>query len=304
MLRLVILVLITGCGALEPKKATVAVPLDMSRLEKKIDIYSEELGKHRDEFGFIMTDACDSTLFSGLLSAALPGTVDLPIARGPLGEWHRRPRQDCGPHWGNSRSTFSRDMMIGVLYYLWYNKDLDAAVDLMELLRSNFYYMPGEGTAGELLMNPAIMNTLAQIIKDLGGDEYKIELALPVVFGRSPGYVAHLTALHIHLRGQVMGRISAHNLDIIEYHRARQPRNPLFHAVYHKYLDGNMQAVVNLLLNDSVYPEGRTPTTLDRCSPWVIERDFSVRDWGPCPDRPVKEHTGAELLVIYHLFLK
>ena len=304
LVTILICLLLVDCGTFSPKPRT-PTPVDhLGRLKDKAALYTElmETNGHRDAHGFIGTKHCDATLFSGLLSAALRD-VDLTVARNGK-QWFRRPNQDCGSAWENSRSTISRDMMLGVFYHMWYTRDLDSAVALMDQLKSNAYFLEGQGTPGELFMIPTFMNTLAELILGLDGPRYSLELNLPAIFGKDTGYVAHLTVWHILLRGNILNKIHALDMDVLEFHALRSPLNPLFQAAYHKYLDGNMTYVVQLLLNSSEWPHDRLPTTKGHCDDWPISRDHTPGDWGPCRlDNPV-EHSGAELVVLYHLLLK
>jgi hypothetical protein len=304
-LFLIFLIFLTSCGTVFKKKETTSPTSQLILLENKSALYVDLIQDegHQDAQGFIMTSHCDATLFSGLFAAARP---DLLIniraaASADLSQWFRRPGQDCGSAFGNSRSTISRDMMLGVFWYIWKAKDLEAAEILMEQLRTNFYQLEGQGTAGELLMTPALINTLAQLILALGGKRYSIELMFPAVFGKGVGYVSHLTAWHILLRGDMLGHITEAELDILEFHKNRNPLNPLFQAAYHKYVDGNQDKAIKLLLNSSEWPSNKLPTTEEHCSDWPIQRDAGD-DWEPC--NPVNTHTGAELVILYELLIK
>ena len=300
---LITLILLFNC-ATHRKNKTEYTSLQ-SELSRKSEVYSELVNSHRDEHGFIMTEKCDALLFSGLLSASLPGTINILAARDDTGAWHRRPNHDCSPSIGNSRSTISRDMILGLFWHLYKNKDLDTAIELIEDLRSNAYKLRGQGTLGELLVNPSMLSTLAHIILKLDGPRYPIELAMPAVFGKHDGFVAHLTVWHILLRGELLGEIPDSHFTILQWQKDRQPNNPLFQAAYNKYLTGNQTDSILLLLDSAEWPADRLPTTNEHCSDWVIERDYSEKDWSACgPEKPFKEHTGAELIIIYNLIIK
>ena len=305
MIRLfIILLLLVGCGYFKEPKEPTSTP-NLGMLDIKSKLYTKlVLLDHSDSHGFIMTDKCDATLFSGLFAAAVPSLkIDIRAAANQdLTQWYRRPNHDCGPEFNNSRSTISRDMILGVLWYMYKSKDLVAAEALMEQLVNNNYLLKGEGTVGELLMTPALLSTLAKIIEKLGGKTYNPEIDYVAVFSETTGYVAHLTVWHILLRGELFGKISESSFDILSYHRNRNPLNPLFQAAYHKYKDGNQTNAVNLLLDNKEWPSNRLPTTSEHCSEWPIERDYTPNNWEACS--PVKEHTGAELVIIYNLIIK
>ncbi len=301
MYRLLIFLLV-GCGTFQPKPT---VPSDKLReLAIKSNRYADLISSHQDSNGFIMTEHCDATLFSGLLSAALPASkIDIrAAANDELDQWYRRPDKDCGPAFGNSRSTISRDMILGILWYMLKNKDVEAAEKLMSQLYNNSWLLKGDGSIGELLVNPSLIGTLANIIKKIGGTSYPEQLLLPASFNKTEGFVAHLTVWHILLRGELFKEIPESHLDILKYHRDRNPRNPLFQAAYHKYTDGNQEVAIDLLLDNNEWPSHSLPTSREHCSDWPIQRDYTEKDWGSC--EPVVEHTGAELILIYQLIIK
>lgn len=291
----IISLLISSCGAVAPKSNTVR----SLQLEKKADLYLEQM--HRDEHGFIMTDHCDATLFSGLLGAATKDVALRAAASEDLKQWYRRPNKDCSPSLGNSRSTVSRDMILGAMWWMWKNKDLQAAETLLRDLKSRAYYLRGEGTPGELLMNTSMMSTLAHIVLRLGGPRYELELALPVIFGKDTGFIAHLTVWHILLRGELNGTITSNQFGILQHHARRNPLNPLYQAAYYKYFSGDQSVAIRLLLDNAEWPADRLPTTEQHCEPWPVMRDYTEKDWGSCS--PFKEHTGAELIAIYRLII-
>lgn len=275
---------------------------DLTLLKDKSQRYIGLVSKYQDKDGFIMSDKCDSLLFSGLLAAARPDlSINIKAAKKD-GAWNRRSTHDCGPKFKNSRSTISRDMMLGYMWYLYKSNSLNLAIELMDELKSNFYMLKGDGTPGELFMLPAYMNTLAEMIKKLGGKEYNLELLMPASFQSKPeGYVAHLTVWHIHLRGQILGEIPSKNKEILDFLTNKNPKNPLFVALQSHYSNGNQSEAIKLLMDTQEWPNYKLPTTSNHCDDWPIQREYTDRDWGVCT--PMKIHTGMELVIIYELIL-
>lgn len=302
MFKYIILLILFSCGKSGIKSSTNSN--DLSSLTDKSSFYVEQIQERKqDSNGFIMTEKCDSLLFTGLLSAARPDlNINVSAAKRD-GKWNRRPTHDCGPEFGNSRSTISRDMMIGYFWHLWRAKDLISAVTLMDELKSNAYFLKGDGTPGELFMLPSYMNTLAEMIKAMGGPEYNIELLMPASFQSQPeGFEAHLTGWHIHLRGEILREIPTNNMEILTFLALKNSENPFFQALKAKYDDGNMDKVIDLLLNNNEWPNDSLPTTENHCDEWPIQREYQEKDWGAC--EPFHEHTGAELVAIYELIVK
>ena len=305
--KLILFILLLGCGTTHRAPAPVAHS-HTEQLAAKVSLY-EKL-QDRDVNGFILTDSCDALFFSGLLGAARPDSVNIEAAAERTSEgivWHRRPAKDCSPSLGTSRSTISRDMLLGLMWHMWRNKQLDLATELMEDLKSNSYFLRGEGTAGELLVNQNLLNTLANLIKALDGPRYGLELAYPTSITAGTGFESHLATWHILLRGEILGKLSDSEFDTLKELASREPQNPLYRAAAAKYIDGSYDSSVELLLNEQHWPASQLPSSANHCSSWPIQRDLLKDgkpnpDWLPCPDEN-KTHSGAELIVIYYLIL-
>jgi len=305
MIKSILLSLLLVSCATSGERPDPVLSAEQALLEEKANRYINLIHSegHQDGNGFILTDKCDALIFSGLYGAAVPGSVDILAARDDTGAWHRRPGFDCSPSIGNSRSTVSRDMILGLFWHLWKNKRLVVAIELMDDLKRNGYKLRGQGTLGELLLNPSMIGTLAHIILKLGGPRYSFELALPAVFSKHEGFKAHLTVWHILLRASLLNKMPSKHLDILKFNHDRNPQNPLFQAAYHKWKDGNQIEAINGLLNTSLWPDSSLPTSDNYCAEWVVQRDFEPKDWGPCPEK-ARHHTGAELVAIYYLIIK
>lgn len=271
------------------------------QLRSKAEIYLELSREEQGDAGFILTDKCDSLLFTGLYGAA-GGDVDITAARDSRGKWHRRPISltPCYPK--HSASEISRDMFVGLLWYIWEHRRLDLAEDLLEYGEDNFWVM-GKGDLSRTLFSGNLQSTLAQIIYRLGGANHFIYRNIPSEFTTThTGFEAHLDVLHILLRGRVFGRISADEKAVLVRQGTRVPQNPLFAYGKALYTDGDQTDTVDLLLRDLFrFPQDRLPTTHDRCEPWVLQRDPG-KDWQPCDlGQPAKKHPGGDLLFVEYL---
>lgn len=299
-INIFLLLLLLSCGRYESKPTSA--PLTLQDLQSKSELYLSLVSSHQNADGFILSDDCDSTFFSGLLAAAAPKlNINILAARNKSGQYFRRSTQDCGPAFNNSRSTISRDQMLGVMWYMWRNQDLEAAKQLMNQLQHDNYVLKGEGTAGELIFIPSYINTLAQIIAKLDGPRHEAELALPAIISGGEGFEAHLAALHILLRGELLGSIPDYHFNILQDLANTNPKNPLLQAAYHRYLDGNYESVLQLLMDSSEWPSDKLPTSHNHCSNWPVQRIYDEQNWGSC--EPEVEHSGAELPIIYYLVI-
>jgi len=281
-----------GCGK-RSKKADPAPGSDelLETLRPKFELYRGFVAGKQDADGFINFQECDALLFSSLIGAGgLPVSVEK--ARDTDGTWYRRPLtyEPCFP--GNSASSISKDMFLGLFMFIWHNKRLELAEQIYSYGEAHNWKM-GEGDFTRVHLSPGLQATLAEIIARLGGENHKLTRAIPVIFTDSNrGFAAHLDVLHILLRGEMFGSVSADNLRIVESHLSRNVQNGFFAYVYHKFVDGNQSQAIGVLLDPGLFPNDRLPTNQDHKEPYLWQREFDD-DWQPSAD-PLVEHAGAD----------
>ena len=283
------LFLLMGCNK-EGKKDTIN---PMAAVTSKANQYKILLQQVQDTDGFIETSHCDSTLFSALTFEG----VQLEAAEEGPGRWIRRPTTypECYAA-GESKSTISRDMFIGIFWYAWRKQDLPMLNRIWDYGFSNFWKM-GDGDASRVMFTPIMISTLAQMIYRLGGENHNIARNIGTAWvSELEGFQAHLQVLLIGLRGVIyMDGISQRAVKMLKYNHDREPNNHLFQAMYHKFSDGNQAEAINLLLG---YPVS-LPTSADWCSPWPTERDYNTDSTLSCNENRI--HSGGELLFSYYL---
>jgi len=283
LLTLTLLLTLVSCRTYKPHNSTL--PSDTYTR------YVALLPTVQDSNGFVDTGHCDSILHTALISV-IPGTnINLSAAEIGPGQWLRRPANypECFES-GESRSTISRDMILGVIWSAVANKDLEMLERLWEYGSSHAWIM---GTPFyHTILNPNMVSLLSRAIEKLGGEKY-IERKIPLTFGDCDGYVCHLTALQIALYGYIEGDLSSGQINILKKLVDKAPANVLFQALYHKYTNGDYSAVKRLMAK---YPTNRLPTNKDWCDEWPVQRTEVSQ---PC-DTP-KQHSGGELLFIIWL---
>jgi hypothetical protein len=297
--RLTTLLFLLACGTHKPSQPHSSAGLDA--LKEKHSLYTILNDHARDGDGFIYTEHCDSTLFSGLLGVVRP--VLLEAARDADGQWFRRPviYKECFAN-KESASTISRDMLLGVMVWAWFNKRLDVALDLLKYGERNDWIM-GEGERSRTFFSPNLRATLAEIIFRLGGPNYRAYRALPVIFSQNEDYGAHLTMVHIFLRGEMFGSVSTSERNLITWHHNRsKQQNAFFTYLFHKYNGGDQTETINILLNESYFPADRLPTTDDTCVDWRWQRDLDSTFLQPCDEyHPKFVWSGADFLFVSYL---
>lgn len=268
------------------------------KLIEKYNTYLQLVRTHQDIDGFIDTKYCDATLWSGLVGVSGP-SVDLTAALDPdvSGRWYRRPISypEC---WGNqeSRSTISKDMLLGVMYWSVSRQRLDILEDIWEYGESRSWVM-GNGRWGgiDTVMNPLWISTLAEAIYKLGGEDHYVWREVRPFFGEVVDYPAHLQVLIILLRKD-LGLVDDGAADILKAHAKRQPRNALF-----QYAAGCPEKAEELLLNSAWWPEDRLPRASDRKASWLFQRDFGPQ-WEPTDSD--EEHHGGDFLFLANLLIR
>ena len=271
-------------------------------LKVKYETYKRFIRAHQDAAGFIDTKYCDATLCSGLVGIS-GAEVNLTAALDPdiAGRWYRRPvsYKECWAN-GGSRSTISKDMLLGVMYWV-VNQPVstdyvDILEDIWEYGESRSWVM-GEGRweGVDTIMNPLWISTLAQAIYKLGGKDHNVWRSVSPHFGEAVDYPAHLQVLMLLLRRD-LGIVDAEAGRIFRDHAKRQPRNALF-----QYAAGCPQKAEELLLNPVWWPDHRLPTASDRKASWLFQRD-----WGPQwePVDSTEEHHGGDFLFLANLLIK
>lgn len=270
-----------------------------SKLKAKMTIYKTLLPKHQDQFGFVMTDKCDSTLYSGLLGSVGVG-VDIKAARLANGFWERRPLNPC--YGSGSKSSFSRDMLVGLLWWIWRNKDLKLAEELYQHFKQNNFVM-GLGDPSRLLVMSGLEATLAEIIFKLGGKNHFLarrqSQSWPLTLR---GYEVHLSMLHLLLVGELKGGITKDMMKSLE-HYGKDSCFAIVQFAYGLYVSGDLSQAAQTLLNSNLWPDNRLPTNKDRSADWLHTQD-NPNDYKSSPDNDVHEFAGADFIFYGSLVLE
>jgi hypothetical protein len=255
----------------------------------------------QDPDGFLHTDRCDSLLFSGLLAHTSPVSgveVNLAAARDEEedGKWWRRPisYQECWES-GESRSTISRDMLLGVMWATMPMSDseaLDILLPLYEYGKAHLWVM-GEGRYGgiDTVMPPAYIALLSDLLVARGhapGDVLAWAAYPNNVDGDCSAYVCHVNVLRHLLR--VRAGWSQPDYPNLAKIANRYPQNALF-----QYAAGRRYAAATLLLK-----QYRDTTALPFCEEWPMQENGGVSNWARCENG---KDTGAGALFVLSLLL-
>lgn len=258
----------------------------------RFDLYRQLIKPLQDRYGWVdFSD--DGLLFNGLLSCVPGVSVDVRAAYDPTtGRWGRRP--NTYPHYPEtSDSTISRDMLLGVAWSAWVNKDLRMSESVITYALEHGLKM-GDGSLSKVFISPGLLATFAWISYRLGGPSRPWLRWIPATHTKPilKDYQRHLQLLHLALRGRLEGRDLVRDVAQSYGIDPASTSNALV-AVFENY-----SRLASCMLE--LFPTGRLPTTRDHAEPWLWQRDYGD-DWKPDLNNPEKEHSGADFLFCYGL---
>lgn len=285
-----------------PKQIILLHKLIRDEVEIKRDKYMKLMKEVADSYGFIEHERCDALLFTGLVGA-VGFKTQITRAMNKDGSWERR-RVDkpCYPH--GSRSTISRDMFLGLFWYIWRNQRLDLAEELYDYGTKHNWIM-GKGDVSRIYLTPGLQATLAEIIYQLGGSNHSIVRNSPQFWTKGlGGYQAHLEVLHILLRGELIGSITSTMRKTLCDLCSRHMDNHLYTTAKARYSSDQRSAnflgtIAAAGLDDiDLWPRDRLPSDADRSSRWIFENNDRTKGTDPTVG-----HTGGDLVFCGSLIL-
>ena len=250
----VVMCFFLGCQTVRKSPITEAQPgveeLKLAYAEK-----AKQAAALRNPFnGWIIWDDCDGMLWSGKY-ATTACSVKIGAAEFEPGRFGRRPSPRCydevnGIDQG-SKTTWSRDMAMGLFAYAWVCKKLDPLIRHRRYGIANNWIMGQPIADGRTVYTPQVIGLMHEIIYKLGG-ENSPNRALPSVYPEGlVNYKAHLQMINIWLRGELMGEISRVMHKRIKEHSEREPYNPFYQYMAGLY-EGNQTRAIKLLLDPSM----------------------------------------------------
>lgn len=298
ILILMLLLVLFGCGRYHTERDTHT---DTEVLREMYERYRELSRSTQDRHGFIYTHECDSLLFSALLASATRSPIEMESAELEPGRFVRRPLDypSCYDEVEGTGSDISRDMITGVIVYSYFHDRLDLLERIWAYGEQHGWKM-GRGD-DRTVMSPALIGHLARVIYYLSsGKVDHPERHLPQIWIPVPGYQSHLMMLQILVEGEISGGISDVQLEALRKIAKSSPRNPLPHALLHRYTDGDQTLATHLLL--SIWPRDRLPTSSDWCEHWRTQNADLAERFQPCPEE-ARTHSGGDFLFAAALVL-
>lgn len=232
-------------------------------------------------------DKCDSLGFTALAKIA-GGAQDADIyqAEGEPGRWYRSPEHDCYDL-GQSKSDISKDMFTMLFPYLYLKSDKQNLQEIYDYGKANGWIM-GRGYISRTLMTPAMIWTLQKMLNL----NYQVNPNSSEKTVKA-GFEKHLDAISLFTKALIGGGLDPIQYEQIRKYSEENQKNALFVALYRKYRDGNQAQAIEILLDESLFPSDRLPTSADRCEEYLWQRDDGA-DWQPCDQGKV--HDGTDFL--------
>lgn len=243
----------------------------------------------------------DGLLFGCLGAIGFNKQFSVEDARDMDYSWHRNPDRVLNPGY----SQISRDMFMGLLFYILHFKRRDLAEQLWAYGKGHGWVM---GRTVNFLDNsniwtPGMVGLLALIIEKLGGPKHG-ERRMPQFYDASPGFSSHLTMLAILIETNCRGYATEKQLKALDKMRTTHMKNnPMPHIIYHLYKDGDQSEAAKLLLQK--FPANRLPDTkLDWREEWFPQRSDTDAQAHPGDEYfPKYSHTGGDFIFLTMLLL-
>lgn len=245
--------------------------------------------------GWDIDNSGDALLWVSLAHVGLREAGPIDEAQSEPGHWFRFPQLIQHPEMADS--DISRDMLTGLLIYIWQFKRLDWAEDWWKYGEEHNWRM-GQERSGlpetRTIMAPTTISMLGEVIFQLGGEDHG-ERQIPIVYNTAPGFVSHLSLLDIYLQGEMHHSLTTRDLEAVALILTHMATNPFPHALYHRYTDGDQSEATRLLR--TIWPQDRLPTNGDWCEHWRTQRSDGDTGFLPCiSEAGEQQHSGGDLL--------
>lgn len=228
----------------------------LEEAKAKRDLYVSELAKSHQLMDIIPD--CDFTTFASLLSAFADLDTGVERSEAAPGKWVRNPDETkCWPE--GSRSETSLDVYLGVAHWIL---SLRRAYDLERIIAL------GEGTSWIMGQGPLEYTNIAVLAPLLYSMRDGIALhGEGAWLSDASTHREHIAAMLSYLHGRISGQVTSAELAIMASFAAAYPENPIFQALYHRYLDGDQSRAVDIVTS----------------MPDWIDTEVGAYGWGSAP---------------------
>ena len=245
-----------------------------------------------DHFG----SSGDGLLFACLLAVGQNRPFDVDAAISPDGQVFRNPEFATGNRQlGPRESTISRDMFMGLFIYCLHFGRIDI---LRKVICYGWKHVWKMGTENRKIdtrtvFTPGLILLVYAILFHLTGKTgvARLLVSIPQPMSSAPGYVSHLSMLHIYLNKRICGKVSTANKSTLVKISSHMGQNPLVWAL----LGNPLRAAACL----NKWPQNRLPTKQDWSEEWRTQR--SDNDSGLIGVlENTSPHSGGDYLFVKH----
>lgn len=239
----------------------------------------------------------DGLLFASLL--AVGQNISFSVTRACKdNQWFRNPEFASGSReLGPRESTISRDMFIGLFCYCFHFRRSELLQDIASYGWKHWWKMGIENRKldSRVYFTPGLIILLYQLLAHTTGKTSRAKLLsyIPQVYSSDPGYISHLSMLHIYLNLRVRGKILTSEKNVLEKILVHSPKNPLALALL-----GRVEEARQTL---SIWPQDRLPTKQDWKEEWRPQREDKDSNLLPAGIDSSGQHSGGDWLFCNHV---
>lgn len=252
----------------------------------------------------------DGLLFACLLAVGKNQEFPIELAIGNDGQLFRNPtlKQSGRMALGPRDSTISRDMLMGFLIYCLHFRRLDLVNQTLGYAIRHWGKMGEERRVHTItkfgftfrikdnrtFLTPGLFILMLAIRAFLRGrvGVAKFLVSLPQIYSIAPGYVSHLTMLHLYLNRRIRGSLFRSEETVLHKIQDHSSTNPLASAI--------LGARIATKYYCRPWPRDRLPSASDWSEEWRTQRADADSGLLPGVFGNHKIHSGGDLLFVLH----
>jgi hypothetical protein len=246
---------------------------DINRVMARAEFYAESLGDP-----YKLVDRCDSLTFVGHYAAGLkPNVIAIGLHEYTVGssgvktyktgQWHRS-KEPCNndADIDDSRSECSKENILGAFHAMLTNRDYASILRTIRYGRGNdwSFCSGGDASYNKMVEFGPLLNDWEELLTNsttLVGDDDA--MAIPSL----AGYRGNVLASYILLKGRAFGYINTAEKVALQKLINDVPGSPLYHAIYHRFTDGDQTRAVTMMDGSGWSNDSMPPSEKD-AGPW------------------------------------
>lgn len=279
----------------------------LEMVKAKADLYISKQSKVADKLGWI-GPKCDSLFYTALMTASggAYAKVELGEDKTQPGKWYRDNLHECFSNrvFGktpSATSTIDEANFLGLLFWAQQKREakkLENIIVYSEL--SN--WQVGEAIDPETAWVDTKIKTNLQstvfLVRDTVAGRAAAKDQWQLYDTDSIGTKAFNEGLEIYMRIVANKKATKEEKNWFKFHHNRQPKNPFYAAVYGVLENTRKNQAVDILMDESVFPSDRLPSSANRCADFILNVDSNDPSMKPC-SKARRKHTGLDLILVH-----